>query len=98
MAIRVEVGMPFGSIPNGSRSFETLVVSIRNVHGTLSAQASRAVNVSLTARNWLIGCYIAEYELHGADRASYGDSLLWETGGCRRVETRFFCVPTGEYP
>lgn len=27
-------------------------------------------------RNWLIGCYIAEYELRGADRADYGDNLL----------------------
>lgn len=59
-------------------SFDALVASIRDVHGTLSAQASRAVNVSLTVRNWLIGCYIAEYELHGADRADYGDNLLQE--------------------
>jgi len=30
----------------------------------------------LTVRNWLIGHYIAEFELNGADRASYGDKLL----------------------
>ena len=29
-------------------------------------------------RNWLVRGYIAEYELHGLDRASYGDSLLAE--------------------
>jgi hypothetical protein len=29
-------------------------------------------------RNWLIGCYIAEYELYGSDRATYGDNLLLE--------------------
>jgi hypothetical protein len=27
----------------------------------------------LTLRNWLIGYYIAEYELQGSDRADYGD-------------------------
>jgi DUF1016 N-terminal domain len=42
----------------------------------MAAQAGRAVNVSLTLRNWLIGCYIAEYELRGADRAQYGEKLL----------------------
>ncbi|MCK4547358.1 MAG: hypothetical protein KAW17_07940 [Candidatus Eisenbacteria sp.] len=59
-------------------SFEKLIGSIRQVHDELAAQAGRAVNLSLTLRNWLIGCYIAEYELSGSDRASYGDSLLTE--------------------
>ena len=26
--------------------------------------------------NWLIGCYIVEYEQHGEDRADYGEKLL----------------------
>lgn len=59
-----------------SFTFEQLVSSVRQVHETLSAHASKAVNISLTIRNWLIGCYIAEYELHGTDRAKYGDALL----------------------
>jgi DUF1016 N-terminal domain len=46
------------------------------VHSEPAAQASRAVNVSLTLRNWLIGSYIAEYELLGKDRANYGEKLL----------------------
>ena len=29
-----------------------------------------------TVRNWLIGCYIVEYEQKGSDRAKYGDRLL----------------------
>ena len=62
--------------PTASMVFEHLVTSIGDVHAALSAQASKAVNISLTIRNWLIGCYIAEYELHGADRAEYGDALL----------------------
>ena len=57
-------------------TFTSLISSIRQINDELAAQASRAVNVSLTMRNWLIGCYIAEYELRGADRAGYGDRLL----------------------
>jgi len=57
-------------------TFEQLVASVRQVHETLISHASKAVNISLTIRNWLIGCYIAEYELHGTDRAKYGDALL----------------------
>jgi hypothetical protein len=57
-------------------TFANLVVCIRGVDKDLAAQAGRAVNISLTLRNWLIGCYIAEYELRGADRAQYGKKLL----------------------
>ncbi|MFO7557006.1 MAG: PDDEXK nuclease domain-containing protein [Desulfobacterales bacterium] len=59
-------------------NFEKLVGVIRQVHDEMAAQAGRAVNISLTMRNWMIGAYIAEYELSGADRASYGDNLLSE--------------------
>lgn len=59
-------------------TFTSLIGSIQQIHDELAVQASRAVNISLTLRNWLIGCYIAEYELCGSDRASYGDSLLIE--------------------
>ena len=38
--------------------------------------ALRAVNQMATLRNWLIGCYIVEYEQKGSDRALYGDRLL----------------------
>ena len=57
-------------------NFENLVKAIHLAHQELAMQASRAVNVSLTLRNWMIGCYIVEYELNGADRAGYGDKLL----------------------
>jgi hypothetical protein len=62
----------------GRFDFVALVAAIRQVDGNLAAQAGRAVNISLTLRNWLIGAYIAEYELRGADRATYGESLLTE--------------------
>ena len=59
-------------------TFADLVDLIRQTHQELAAQASKAVNVSLTFRNWLIGRHIAEYELRGQDRAQYGEQLLTE--------------------
>jgi predicted nuclease of restriction endonuclease-like (RecB) superfamily len=57
-------------------NFSKLVDGITQVHRHFQAQAVKAVNVSLTVRNWLIGCYIREYELKGSDRAAYGERLL----------------------
>lgn len=59
-------------------TFAQLINSIRAAHCELAAQAGRAVNISLTLRNWLIGHHIAEYELNGKDRAEYGDRLFTE--------------------
>lgn len=56
--------------------FAALVGAIRHIHEQMAAQAGRAVNISLTLRNWAIGCYIREYEQEGADRARYGETLL----------------------
>ena len=61
---------------NNELTFDHLVDSIRQVHKQLASQAGRAVNISLTLRNWAVGCYIREYEQNGADRAGYGDRLL----------------------
>lgn len=63
-------------MPEKDLTFTQLLSSIQQVHGEMAAQASKAVNISLTLRNWIIGCYIAEYELRGADRAEYGQQLL----------------------
>ena len=57
-------------------NFESLVGYINQVQDVLQAQAAHAVNLSLTARNWLVGYYIVEYEQHGEDRAKYGDNLI----------------------
>ena len=57
-------------------NFEKLVVAIRQTHEYMAAQAGQAVNISLTLRNWVIGCYIREYEQNGADRAEYGAQVL----------------------
>jgi predicted nuclease of restriction endonuclease-like (RecB) superfamily len=57
-------------------NFRDLVESISYVHNQVVAQAGKAVNISLTLRNWMIGLHISEFELRGVDRATYGDNLL----------------------
>ena len=75
-------------------TFERLVKAIHRVHECFSAQASRAVNMSLTLRNWIVGLYIYEYEQKGLDRARYGEYLLERLAerlrnvGMRRVDVR----------
>lgn len=60
----------------GSLTFEALIASIQALDSQFRAQAARAVNLSLSLRNWCFGLYIAEFELRGADRAGYGERLL----------------------
>lgn len=56
--------------------FEALAQAITSAYEHLLTKAMRAVNVHLTVRNWLIGCYIHEYQMGGTDRATYGEGLL----------------------
>ena len=55
-------------------TFDDLVRSIRDVNSDLAAQAGRAVNLSVTLRNWLFGWHIEEYERRGVDRANTAKS------------------------
>lgn len=57
-------------------NFESLVNHISSIQDTLQAQAAHSVNLALTSRNWLMGCYIVEFEQNGEDRAAYGEQLL----------------------
>ena len=59
-----------------THTFDELSASVLNTHQMAQAGAIRAVNQMATLRNWLIGCYIVEYEQKGSDRAKYGDHLL----------------------
>lgn len=56
--------------------FELLASSIKEISAKASNAAKRAVNQSMTLRNWAIGYYIVEYEQGGSDRAEYGANLL----------------------
>lgn len=62
--------------------YNDLSESIIQTHLSAQATAIKAVNQMATLRNWLIGCYIVEYEQKGSDRARYGDRLL------KRLEER----------
>lgn len=57
-------------------NFESLVNHISAIQDTMQAQAAHSVNLALTSRNWLMGCYIVEFEQNGEDRAAYGEQLL----------------------
>jgi len=57
-------------------NFAALVSAIQRIHEESHAAVSRVVNTTLTLRNWMIGAYIVDYEMHGSDRASYGEELL----------------------
>jgi len=65
-----------------THTFDELSASVLKTHQMAQAGAIRAVNQMATLRNWLIGCYIVEYEQNGSDRAKYGDCLL------KRLEER----------
>jgi predicted nuclease of restriction endonuclease-like (RecB) superfamily len=59
-----------------TNDFETLVSSIVEIHRRANEFASKAVNIGLTLRNWLIGHRIVGFEQKGKDRAAYGERLL----------------------
>ena len=46
------------------------------------------MNTLLTARNWLIGFHLHEYELNGEDRAKYGEAFTKELA--KRLDTKGF--------
>ena len=56
--------------------FEKLVDSIYQTHCALLGNVLKTINYNLTIRNWLVGCYIVEFEQNGRDRAKYGDNLI----------------------
>jgi predicted nuclease of restriction endonuclease-like (RecB) superfamily len=74
--------------------FESLVDAIVQIHKQAQEFATRAVNVGLTLRNWLIGYRIVEFEQNGQDRATYGERLLpalaerLAAAGLKRVDAR----------
>ncbi|OJV78752.1 MAG: cytoplasmic protein [Bacteroidia bacterium 44-10] len=59
-------------------NFDQLIDNVYQTHSALQENATKAINQNLTIRNWLVGCYIVEYEQHGEDRAKYGTRLLDE--------------------
>ena len=60
------------------QNFDQLIDRVYQTHSALLANVEKVINQNLTIRNWLIGCYIVEYEQNGSDRAQYGARLLDE--------------------
>lgn len=58
------------------KDFDSLVGRIRSASDALRQDALAVINRSVTARAWITGFYIVEYEQHGEDRAKYGEGLL----------------------
>ena len=56
--------------------FESLVGKIQSTSSALQEDARLVINRNVTARAWLTGFYIVEYEQHGNDRAKYGEGML----------------------
>ena len=57
-------------------NYGSLVEAISQAHEQTQRQATQAVNIALTLRNWLVGYHIFEYQQNGQDRAKYGEKLL----------------------
>ena len=80
--------------PVVTSDFESLVTTIVQIHHRAQDFATKAVNIGLTLRNWLIGHRIVEFEQNGKDRATYGERLLPELAqrlvkaGLKRVDAR----------
>ena len=58
------------------REFNGLVGKIQTATQVLRQDALGVINRSVTARAWLTGYYIVEFEQGGKSRAAYGDGLL----------------------
>lgn len=56
--------------------FEGLVSQIQYAQYALQNNARLVINLHVTAKAWLTGYYIVEYEQNGSDRAKYGERLL----------------------
>lgn len=72
--------------------FEKLIGRIRATSEALQQDALVVINRSVTARAWLTGYYIVEYEQHGEDRAKYGEQLLKRLA--MRLGSDKFAAPT----
>lgn len=56
--------------------YRGLLAAIANSHELAQRHVAQTANTAITYRNWLIGCYIVEFEQNGHDRAEYGSRLL----------------------
>ena len=67
----IDVGDSVSRNDPGKLDYAALISAMTESHELSQQHVAQAVNVALTARNWVIGCYIVEYEQHGSDRAEH---------------------------
>jgi predicted nuclease of restriction endonuclease-like (RecB) superfamily len=75
-ALIVVITTPKNTTYKYSMNFKELVFALSKINEQLREHSIRAVNTSLTFRNWFFGFYIVEFEQSGKDRAEYGKALL----------------------
>lgn len=56
--------------------FDSLCRAVSQIDKVFEDNAAKAINKNITARNWLTGYYIVNYEQNGNDRAQYGAKTL----------------------
>ena len=61
-----------------TNNFDSLVGRIQSTNDILQDNARLVINRHVTAKAWLTGYYIVEYEQNGEDRAKYGERLITE--------------------
>lgn len=61
---------------NQHMQFSDLISAVQELDDALRRRAATAVNVALTARNWLIGAWIVEFERGGSGQLRR--SIAWE--------------------
>lgn len=57
-------------------NFNSLCRAVSQIDKVFEDNAAKAINKNITARNWLTGYYIVNYEQSGNDRAQYGAKTL----------------------
>ena len=73
-------------------NFDSLVQQIEYTDHALQNNARLVINRHVTAKAWLTGYYIVEYEQHGQDRAQYGERLLQNLSS--RLKNKKFSTTT----
>ena len=80
------MGLAMTTIVEQNYDIQRLARQVKAVDRLFKEETAKAVNRNLTARNWLIGYYIVNYEQQGCDRAQYGEQVL-KTLADRLAET-----------
>ncbi|WP_153558485.1 DUF1016 N-terminal domain-containing protein, partial [Roseimaritima sediminicola] len=64
------------AVPAGDESLDRLVRLFEQTNEYFQQKSAQSINRNLVIRNWLLGCYIVEFEQHGAERARHGEGLI----------------------